>query len=201
MRLGLFGGSFDPVHFGHLLLAESAREQCRLDRILFLPAAVPPHKQGQPAAAVRRRIEMLQLAIGGHEAFAVSDIEAQRGGISYTIDTLRYFRQDDPEADLFFLMGADMLHDLPNWREAEEVCRLAIPVVVRRPATPEPDFSVLRGVTTSDRIELFREHQVEMPQIGISSTEIRRRIAAGCSIRYWTPRAVEKFIQTHGLYR
>jgi nicotinate-nucleotide adenylyltransferase len=82
---------------------------------------------------------MLELAIGGHEAFAVSDIEAQRGGISYTIDSLRHFRQADPDADLFFLMGADMLHDLPNWREAEEVCRLAIPVVVRRPATPEPD--------------------------------------------------------------
>ncbi len=201
MRLGLFGGTFDPIHFGHLLLAESAREQCRLDRVVFLPTAVSPHKQEQQPAPVERRIELVGLATGGHASFEVSRLEADRGGVSYTIDTLRHFRQAEPDAELFFLMGADMLEDLPNWREAEEVCRLAIPVVVCRPGTAKPDFALLSAVTTSDRIELFREHQVEMPQIGISSTEIRRRVAAGRSIRYWTPRAVEKAIETYGLYR
>ncbi|NUQ64327.1 MAG: nicotinate-nucleotide adenylyltransferase [Pirellulales bacterium] len=201
MRLGLFGGSFDPVHFGHLMLAESAREQCRLDRVLFLPAAVPPHKLGQRQTPIDPRIEMLRLATGGHEAFEVSRLEADRGGVSYTVDTLRHFREADPGAGLFFLMGADMLHDLPNWREAGEICRLAIPVVVRRPGISELDFDMLATVTTPDRIEIFRSHQVEMPEIGISSTEIRRRVAAGGSIRYWTPRAVEKYIETQGLYR
>ena len=201
MRLGLFGGSFDPVHLGHLLLAESAREQCRLDRVLFLPAAVPPHKQGQQRTPAPPRIEMLELATGGHEAFEVSRFEADRGGVSYTIDSLRHFREACPEAELFFVMGADMLHDLPNWREAAEVCRLAIPVAVRRPGAPELDFNILAGLAAPERIELFRQHQVEMPVIGISAREIRSRVAAGRSIRFWTPRAVEKYIETHGLYR
>ncbi len=201
MRLGLFGGSFDPVHLGHLLLAESAREQGRLDRVLFLPAAVPPHKRGHQPVPARSRIEMLQLATGGHAAFEVNSFEVDRGGVSYTIDTLRHFRQTRPEAELFFLMGADMLHDLPNWREAGEVCRMAILLVVSRPGTPEPDFSLLADLTDSERVALFRQHQVKMPAIGISSTEIRHRVAAGRSIRYWAPRAVEKYIEAHTLYR
>lgn len=201
MRLGLFGGSFDPIHLGHLLLAESAREQCRLDRVVFLPAAVPPHKQEQRRTPAPPRVEMLELATGGHEAFEVSRFEADRGGVNYTVDSLRHFRQVHPEAELFFLMGGDMLHDLPNWREAGEVCRLAIPVAVRRPGAPEPDFQALADLATPERIELFRQHQVEMPAIGISASEIRRRVAAGRSIRFWTPRAVERYIETHGLYR
>jgi nicotinate-nucleotide adenylyltransferase len=201
MRLGLFGGSFDPVHLGHLLLAESAREQCRLDKVVFLPAAVPPHKQGQDRTPVGPRIEMLELATGGHEAFEVSRFEADRGGVNYTVDSLRHFRQLHPEAELFFLMGADMLHDLPNWREADEVCRLAVPTVVRRPGAPDPDFGILAELAAPDRIDLFRRHQVEMPVVGISASEIRRRVAAGRSIRFWTTRAVEKYIETQGLYR
>ena len=97
MRLGLFGGSFDPVHYGHLLLAECCREQCRLDRVWFLPAAVPPHKQGRQLTPAAARIEMLQLAIAGHEAFGVDRYEVDRGGVSYTVDTLRHFRGGDPD--------------------------------------------------------------------------------------------------------
>jgi nicotinate-nucleotide adenylyltransferase len=201
MRLGLFGGSFDPVHYGHLLLAECCREQQRLDRVLFLPAAAPPHKLAHELTPAQARIEMLELAIAGHEQFAVSRYEADRGGVSYTIDTLRHFRQEDPDGELFFLLGADMLHDLPHWREAAEVCRLAVPIVVRRAGFEEPDFSCLVGLTSPARIDLFRQHQVEMPDVGLSSTEIRHRVAAGMSIRYRTPRAVEKLIETQGMYR
>ena len=201
MRLGLCGGSFDPVHYGHLLLAERCREGQRLDRVWFLPAGVPPHKQDRDLTPAPLRIEMLELAIAGHEQFAVSRYEVDRGGVSYTVDTLRHFRKEDPQGELFFLLGADMLHDLPHWREAAEVCRLAMPVVVRRAGAREPDFECLSGLVLPERIERIRQHQVEMPQIELCSSEIRRRVAAGLSIRYQTPRAVEKYIETHGLYR
>ena len=201
MRLGLLGGSFDPVHYGHLLLAECCREQCRLDHVWFLPAAVPPHKKDHTLSPAKQRIEMLELAIAGQPAFSVCRYEVDRGEVNYTVDTLAHFREEDPQRELFFLMGADMLHDLPNWRQTDLVCELAVLVVVCRPGTGELDFAGLTGITSPQRIELIRRHQVEMPEIGISSSEIRRRIAAGLSIRYQTPRAVEEYIETHGLYR
>ncbi|MFH1922124.1 MAG: nicotinate-nucleotide adenylyltransferase [Planctomycetota bacterium] len=200
MRLGLFGGSFDPVHYGHLLLAECCREQCRLERVLFLPAAVPPHKQDRRLTPASARVEMLQLAIAGHAAFDVNRYEVDRGGVSYTVETLRHFRGEDPDGELFLLVGADTLHDLPHWREAERVCQLAIPLVVRRPGAGEPDFGCLAGLVSPERIERIRRHQVDMPQIDSSSSEIRRRVGAGLSIRYQTPRAVEKYIETHQVY-
>src|SRR5438552_2607770 len=132
MRLGLLGGTFDPVHYGHLLLAESCRETCRLDAVWFLPAAHPPHKQHYPMTPARQRIEMLELAIGGNEAFAVSALEIERGGVSYTVDTLAALRAEEPQRELFFLMGADMFADLPHWREPRRVCELALPVVAHR---------------------------------------------------------------------
>ncbi len=200
MRLGVFGGSFDPVHYGHLLLAECAREQCRLDRILFVPAAVPPHKQDRRPAPGPDRAAMLDLAAGGHGAFAVSRYEIDRGGVNYTVDTLRHFHAAEPAAELFFLAGADMLHDMPHWREAGRVLELATPVVVRRPGAGELDFGCLAGVASTEQVEAARRHVVEMPLIGLSSTEIRRRVGAGLSIRYQTPRAVEKYIEAQALY-
>ena len=201
MRLGLFGGSFDPVHYGHLLLAECCRERCRLDGVRFLPAAVPPHKQNRPLTPAEVRIEMLELAIAGHAAFSVSRHETDRGGVSYTVDTLTHFREEDPEIELFFLLGADMLYDLPRWHQPDRICELATIVVVGRCGAGEPDFDGLGRIASPERIALFSRHRVRMPEIGISSTEIRRRVAAGQSIRYQAPRAVEKFIETHGLYR
>lgn len=201
MRLGLFGGTFDPVHFGHLLLAECCREQARLDEVWFLPAAVPPHKQGVELTPARERIEMLELAIGGHEPFSVCKLEVERGGVSYTADTLMALHDATPDTELFFLLGADMLHDLPNWREPARVCELALPLVVRRPGSPAPDFTCLAPFMSAERMELCRNLQVTMPQIDLSSSEIRRRVAEGKSIRYQTPRAVEKYIESHRLYR
>jgi len=200
-KLGILGGSFDPIHYGHLLLAETCREQCRLDRVLIVPAAVPPHKQLQAMTSARDRIEMVNLAIGGHEHFAVSTIEIDRGGVSYTVDTLAALAEQQPGCSLFFLMGADSLKDLPTWREPQRLCELAVPLVVRRAGSPEPDFSAIRHLLTTKRLEEIREQQVEMPIIELSSTDIRQRVARGQSIRFRTPRAVEKFIETHGLYR
>jgi nicotinate-nucleotide adenylyltransferase len=201
MRLGILGGTFDPVHYGHLLLAEQTREQCRLDRIWFLPAAVPPHKQNAPLTPGPQRIEMLRLAIAGHEAFEVSTLEIDRGGVSYTLDTLLAVRQQQPDAELFLLMGADSLRDLPTWWEPARICQLATPIVVRRRGAPEPDLSVLASLVSGDRLAEIRRCQVEVPVGEFSSTAIRQAVLAGRSIRYQTPRAVETYIETQGLYR
>jgi nicotinate-nucleotide adenylyltransferase len=201
LRLGILGGSFDPVHNGHLLLAECCREQCRLDAVWFLPTAVPPHKQDRELTPPADRIAMLELAIAGNPAFSVCRYETDRGGVNYTVDTLTHFHEEDPSREFFFLMGADMLLDLPNWRNAVRVCELALPVVVQRPDAGPIDFGCLREITSPDRIELIRKQQVEMPAIGISATELRLRVASGQSIRYRVPRAVEMYIETHGLYR
>jgi nicotinate-nucleotide adenylyltransferase len=200
MRIGVFGGTFDPVHYGHLLLAECCREQCHLDQVLFLPAAVPPHKQHFECSPADHRMAMLELAIGGHEPFAISRVEIDRGGVSYTVETLTTLRQQQPHAEWFFLMGADSLADLPGWRAPEEICELATLSVVARPQSPAPDFNSLAGIASPQRIEQFRQHVVTMPLVDLSSTEIRRRVSQGRSIRFRTPRAVEKYIETHGLY-
>lgn len=147
-----------------------------------------------------RRTEMLELAIAGHDAFVVSSLEIERGGVSYTVDTLTSICEKHPDADLFFLMGADSLHDLPTWRETHRICQLATPVVVRRRGSPEPDFNVLKGIVGDARLAEIRRQQVEMPVVEYSSTAIRQAIAAGRSARYQTPRAVEKYIETHDLY-
>jgi nicotinate-nucleotide adenylyltransferase len=201
MKLGIFGGTFDPVHYGHLLLAECCREQRELDAVWFLPTAVPPHERDQELTPAPQRIEMLNLAIAGHPAFSVCTYETDRGGVNYTVDTLTLIHGEDPGRELFFLMGEDMLLDLPHWREPEKVCQLALPIVVHRAGMPPLDFNCLTGVTTPRRIDEIRRHQVEMPEIGISATEIRRRVAAGKSIRYQTPRAVAVFINSHGLFQ
>jgi nicotinate-nucleotide adenylyltransferase len=200
MKLGILGGSFDPVHYGHLLLAECCREACQLDEVWFMPAARPPHKPRNDFTAAEHRVEMLRLAIGGHLALRVSDLEVQRGGTSYTVDTLRQLQETRPHAELFFLMGADSLRDLPTWRAPDRICELATPVVVRRADWEEPDFDVLAGVVPPDRLQRIRGFQVAMPLIELSSRELRQRVAQGKSIRYRTPRAVEKYIQTQRLY-
>jgi nicotinate-nucleotide adenylyltransferase len=206
MRLGIFGGTFDPVHYGHLLLAESCREQLDLEAIWFLPTAVPPHKQRRSPAPAAARVEMLNLAIGGHEPFSVCTYEVDRGGVNYTVDTLAEFHAQDASRELFFLMGADSLADLPTWKEPARLCQLATPVVVARTrdqedAGAEDLFDVLAGIVDPERLDAIRRHLVRMPRVDLSSSDIRRRVAAGQSIRYRTPRAVEAYIAAQGLYR
>jgi nicotinate-nucleotide adenylyltransferase len=201
MRLGIFGGTFDPVHYGHLLLAECCREQLCLDRVWFLPAAVPPHKQQRSLAPAAQRIEMLELAIAGHEGFEVCGYEIEEGGVNYTVDTLAHFKDEDPSRELFFLLGADSLRDLPTWKEPARLCQLAVPVVVGRPGAQLSEAEP--GVASANDLASLGERfeMVDMPSIELSSSEIRRLIAARQSIRYRTPRAVEKYIESHGLYR
>ncbi len=201
MRIGILGGSFDPVHFGHLLLAECCREECRLDEVWFLPTAVSPHKQDCQPASATARLEMLELATAGNDAFRVSTLETDRGGVSYTVDSLESISNQHPQAKLFFLMGSDSLQDMPRWREPEKICQLALPVVVSRYETPSPSWDQLAPLLPKNRLAEARAHQVDMPRIELSSSEIRRRVVAGRSIRYWTPRAIEKYIEAHHLYQ
>jgi nicotinate-nucleotide adenylyltransferase len=191
MRLGVFGGSFDPVHFGHLLLAECCREQIGLDRVWFVPTAAQPHKLNGPVASAAQRLDMLRLAIGGHSAFEVSTLELDRGGVSYTVETLEAVRREQPAAELFLLMGADSLCDFPTWREPARICELAIPVAVRRAGAAEPDYAQIAGLMSATRLAEIERFRVEMPAVDFSASDIRRRVAAGSSIRYRTPRAVE----------
>lgn len=200
MRLGIFGGSFDPVHYGHLLLAECAREGAQLDQVWFLPAAVPPHKQERQLATGKQRVEMLELAIGGYEPFRVSTLELDRGGVSYTYQTLEAIRELEPAAELFLILGADALNDLPGWRAPARICELALPLVVNRVDFAAPNFAALSGFVPPERLALIQNLQVTMPLVSFSSSDLRARLAAGQSIRYRTPRAVEKFIETSKLY-
>lgn len=198
MRVGVLGGTFDPVHFGHLLLAELCREECRLDRVLFVPAGVPPHKLGRAITPAAARGAMLELAIAGNPAFAVDRRELQRRDPCYTVDTLRELRQEQPGTQFVFLMGADSLADFPTWRTPAEILRLVEVAVVRRRGEPEPDWSPVRGLGVANWEERVR--LVTGPAVDYSATEIRRRVGAGASIRYQVPAAVECYIRQHGLY-
>jgi nicotinate-nucleotide adenylyltransferase len=205
VRYGIYGGAFDPIHLGHLLLAESCLRQAKLDRVFFVPTGVSPHRSGkeQYRASTEDRLNMIESAIIGYEEFLVSRYEMERQETSYTVETLQYFHRSFAlvEPQFFLLMGADMFNDLPNWYEAGEICKLALPLVATRPESPAPYFAALNGIAHADRLDEIRHSVVQMPQIGISSTQIRNRVAAGESIRFQVPRSVEAYIAAHQLYR
>jgi nicotinate-nucleotide adenylyltransferase len=193
-KIGLFGGTFDPVHTGHLLLAESVLGDAGLDSILFIPASVPPHKPEGAASQAEDRMAMVRLAIDGNPGFRASDIELGRTGASYTVDTLAELQASDDwsDAEWFLILGADMLADMPNWRNPDEIVRRAGLLVMERPG-----FDCRTLQTSYSRAAL----SVRTPMIDISSTQIRKRIREGRSIRYWVPAAVDSYIREKGLYR
>lgn len=205
MRIGVYGGSFNPVHLGHLIAAECSREQAALDRVLFVPAAVPPHKQDRRLADAADRVAMLSLAIGGHDAFAVCTAELDRGGVSYTVDTLRLLAAAHPHDTLVLILGPDSLAGLPSWRDPKAILDGWDVIAVERAGLDDlaaivctPAVASVLGPTHADRILASR---VRMPAIGIRGSDLRAAVVAGGSIRYRTPRAVEAYIVTHGLYR
>lgn len=201
MRLGIFGGSFDPVHYGHLLLAECAREQARLDQLWFVPANQQPLKRRRSLTPGPLRVQMLELAIGGHEAFAVSTVEVDRGGVSYTFETLAAIHAAQPQDELFFLLGADAIGDLPRWREPRRICEMATLLVACRAGAAEPDMHAAADPLGLIPGQTLRYQRIDMPQVELSSREIRRRVSQGQSIRYRVPRGVEKLIEAKRLYR
>lgn len=195
MKLGLFGGTFDPIHLGHLVLAEQCREACGLDKVWFVVAGEPPHKRGG-RTATSHRLEMARIATAGHRGFEVSEIEFNRPGPHYSAETLDAVHSERPEDDLFFLIGADSLVDLPTWREPERIARLATIVVVNRPGIEMADASQVPDLGPESRPVQF----VTIPPIGIASTDLRRRLAEGRTVRYLIPHGVEAYIEAHGLY-
>lgn len=200
-RVGIFGGTFDPVHQGHLLLAEQCREQAQLDQVWFVPAARPPHKADQALTPFAQRVEMLALATAGHPAFRIEELERDRPGASYTVDTLETLHARHPDHELFLLLGSDCLPDLPTWREPRRILQLVTLLVVARPGWPlwsDTDLAQALGLPAATSV---RQQVAHIPLFEVSSRDLRRRVAAGQSIRYLVPRAVEEYIAGHGLYR
>lgn len=205
MRIGIFGGSFDPVHLGHLVVAECCLEQARLDRVIFVPTAIQPFKQDRQPAAGHHRAEMLALAVGGNAAFEISTVELERGGVSYTIDTLAAMRDAYASDELRLILGPDALADFCGWREPARILEFARVIAVQRAGLDDvaaivqaPRLAALLGV---ERAREIVAEKVVVPTIGIRASDLRACVAEGHSIRYRTPRAVEQYIATHGLYK
>ncbi|MEO2013109.1 MAG: nicotinate-nucleotide adenylyltransferase [Fuerstiella sp.] len=198
MKLGILGGTFDPVHYGHLLLAETCRQQLSLDQVRLVPAGSPPHKTGMNITDGHARADMLQLAVSGYPEFVVDRREIRREGQSFTVQTLADFRNDFAEAELFFLMGADSLRDIPTWREPNRIFELATIVAVNRPGLPEPTHSQVVDWIGDDLAK--RVKSVAMPGTDISSTDLRQRVRDGQGLRFLVPRAVEAYLDQHEVY-
>ncbi len=199
MRTGLFGGAFDPVHYGHLHVARTALEGARLDRVIFLPSGLSPHRHKRTLSPGRVRLDMLRLAVRGEPRFSVSDFELRRGGTSWTIDTVRAFRAELPEDELFFVIGGDSLADLPRWRMADELVREIAFVTVSRPGFDAE--SVLRSLPFPPPVvAALRKGVIHAPLLDISSTEVRRRAARGESLAGLVPPAVEEYIRRNRIY-
>jgi len=201
MRLGVFGGTFDPVHLAHLILAEQCREQARLDQLLFVPAARPPHKLGHELTRFDQRVEMLQLAISGHPVFRVDELEKNRPGPSYTYVTLEELQRQHSGAQLFLIVGADSLNDLPQWVQPRRILELATLLVVPRPGSGIAELESLKQALALPAEVPLRLQMIDAPPVDIASRDIRQRITQGRSVRYLIPRAVEAYVANKGLYK
>lgn len=187
MRIGIFGGSFDPIHIGHLIVAEAAADALALDMVRFVPTAQQPLKEPEAQSPVEHRVAMLALAIEHNPRFCMDTIEVDRGGTSYTVDTLLGLQATFPRDALFFLVGADAARTLSSWREVERLPSLATIVSLTRGGREAPPHPAIA-------------RSIQVPAIGVSGTEIRRAVAAGRSIRYVVPEPVRSYIATHRLY-
>jgi nicotinate-nucleotide adenylyltransferase len=197
-RIGILGGTFDPIHLGHLAVAEEAREALGLERVLFVPAGQPPHKLPGSVSDVRDRVAMVQLAIADNPAFELSAIEVERKGPSFTVDTVEALAAAHPGTMLHLILSAETFAELPSWHEPDRLFEAARMAVVPREGYPAPDPAWV------DRAFPGREDRVDYlggPRLGLSSTALRGRVAAGRSIRYLVPPAVEAYIVEHQLYR
>lgn len=192
MKIGLMGGSFDPVHFGHLIAAQDALEQCGFDRMILVPAAQAPLKPNDVASAPEDRLAMLRAAIEWDQRLEIADYELKKGGVSYTIDSVRHFRSLFPEDELFWIIGGDQLPKLNLWREIEELARLVEFVFLERPGHPSKPVPQVTGL---------RLHRCDGHLIEISSSALRERVRRGLSLHYFCPQKVIAYIEAKGLYR
>jgi len=200
-RIGIFGGSFNPIHTGHLIMAQDAANAFQLDKVVFVPAAIPPHKLTQTLVTPEQRLTMVRLALTGHPSWDVSDEEVRRGGVSFSVDTVRHFRAHHPDADIYFIIGGDTLPELHTWREIESLLGLCKVITMVRPGF-DPRTLKNRDLNlpvnyVDDLISRVTVGHV----IGISSTEVRMHVAQNKPIRYLVPDAVVRYIHEHMLYR
>lgn len=192
MKVGIFGGTFDPIHLGHLILAEQAREMASLDQVWFIPAAEPPHKLDKQITTAAHRVQMVHLAVQHHPCFHLSTMELEREGPSYTYDTLQVLRESHPGDQFYLLVGADMVKDLPNWYKIKEILQFVQVIGLGRPGVEVENLPLMvqkRLHWIPDAIE-----------INISSTEIRQRLRQGKSVRYLIPESVYQYVREHRLY-
>ncbi|MFC3748279.1 nicotinate-nucleotide adenylyltransferase [Paenibacillus sp. GCM10012306] len=192
MKIGIMGGTFDPPHIGHMLAAESARDTYRLDEVWFMPSHIPPHKH-KAGASGEDRLAMVQEAVKDHPSFRALDLEVLRGGVSYTIDTIRELQSKHPQSEFYFIIGADMVEYLPKWQSIDELVQRLTFIGVGRPGTTL-DLKALPD-HIAGRVTL-----ADMLQVDISSTMLRQRAAEGRSIRYMVPDGVYEYVQRGGLY-
>jgi nicotinate-nucleotide adenylyltransferase len=197
LRIGVFGGAFNPPHMGHLICAQEVLLQLGLERVLFVPVGQAPHREIDDDPGAEARLEMVEVAIAGDERFAISRIEVDREGPSYTSDTLELLRSESPDDELFLILGGDQAASLPTWHEPEKVLERATVAAVERVGWSRSAIGIkLARLRGADRVR-----HVDMPMIQISSTGIRRRVREGRPIRYLVPHAVEEYIGSHELYR
>jgi nicotinate-nucleotide adenylyltransferase len=201
MRIGVFGGTFDPVHWGHLILAEQCREQARLDEVWFLPAAHHPFKLDQRGAPFQTRVDMLRLAILNVNQFKVEEIERDLPAPNYTVTTLSELAQRHPGHEWFFLVGGDALEELPTWHEPAGIAQQATLVAMARPGHSIPSVIELRQRLSLSPANPFNLQVVDVPLIDLSSRDIRRRVGGGHSVRFMLPKSVEEVIAQKCLYR
>ncbi len=197
-RIGLMGGTFDPIHLAHLHIAEEAREAFELDRVLFIPAAQPPHKQGKKIASAAQRIAMVKMAIAGNPHFELSLMEMERQGPSYSWLTVQELRAKHPDWALYFITGSDSINDLPTWNHPKDLVGACQFIGTTRPEVPFQEEMLLEFFGAELRSHI---HELQVPLMEISSTVIRQRLAAGRSIHYLVPEAVADYIEKEGLYQ
>ncbi|HIW88440.1 MAG TPA: nicotinate-nucleotide adenylyltransferase [Candidatus Ligilactobacillus excrementipullorum] len=186
-RVGLMGGTFNPVHNGHLIVADQVASQLGLDQVVFLPDNLPPHVDKKEAIAAKDRVKMVRMAIAGNEKFTLDTLEVDRGGVSYTYDTIKELKARHPDVDYYFIIGGDMVEYLPKWNRIDELVKMVKFVGVKR-----------TGAKMNSKYPIL---WVDVPTIDISSTLIRNKIKQGCSIRYLVPDAVAEYLKEEGLYR
>jgi len=199
VKAGVFGGTFDPVHIGHLAMAERVRCELKLDRVIFVPANVSPFKSDQLNSSGKHRLAMVRLAIQGNDYFAVSEAELQRGGTSYTVDTMELFSQENPEAEFFFIMGMDSIWELNGWKDVDRLAELCQLVVVTRPGYEiQSDRLCELGLS---QLVWDRTCFLEVPGLEIAARDLRQRVKNNQSVRYLLTPEVEEYIRKNDLYR
>jgi nicotinate-nucleotide adenylyltransferase len=214
MRIGLFGGTFDPIHWGHLRSAEEVREAFMMERVLFVPTAEPPHKRGQTTTPAHHRLAMVRLAVAKNPRFKVSTVEIRRAGVSYSIDTVRYFaKTGTTTSSLFFILGLDAFRDIETWKDYAELFSLCNFIVTSRPGSRDSDplngtsVAVRRLFCYDFQQKMYRHesgtslHFLQLTDFAVSASAIREKVREGKSIRYLVPPAVEAYIIKRGLYR